>query len=299
VIANCARFKVHQLVRNRVFDKKKLIEIVASTGEITIVASPHVVEAFVNVVIGENKSSANRLGNCGWKRKDDAALPSNKRKQPAHGANNFLRYQELVKVESTAASLRDRDENMSHREASKSMQAALLENGVTLHASTCRDHMEKALGNGCVGIDPQRNGGQALPSTIEKQIAEPVKHLREQSFSVFREDVLKWAEEAIEGTDSAQYFKNGKPTWVWFYGWLSLLLLLFVLLPLMLMPMLMMLALMLMFLPDAIDVAAYVAVDMQMLIHKCGMLLAILMVAMLYRCCQRCCHCFDPQMLLW
>ena len=57
-------------------------------------------------------------------------------------------------------------------------------------------------------------------SAIEKQIADLVKHLREQSFPVFREDVLKWAEEAIEGTDYAQYFKNGKPTRGWFYGWL-------------------------------------------------------------------------------
>ena len=80
--------------------------------------------------------------------------------------------------------------------------------------------MKKALDNGCVGIDPQRNGGQALPSAIEKHIADMVKYLREQSFLVFREDVLKWAEEAIEGTQYAQYFKNGKPTRGWFYGWL-------------------------------------------------------------------------------
>ncbi len=45
--------------------------------------------------------------------------------------------------------------------------------------------------------------------------------------------------------------------------------------------MLMMLALMLMILLDAIDAAAYVVADMQTLIQKCGMLLAILLVAML------------------
>jgi hypothetical protein len=49
---------------------------------------------------------------------------------------------------------------------------------------------------------------------------------------------------------------------------------------------------MLMFLPDAIDAAAYAAADMQTLIQKCGMLLAMLLVAMLCRCCQRCCRCF-------
>ena len=45
--------------------------------------------------------------------------------------------------------------------------------------------------------------------------------------------------------------------------------------------MLMMLALMLTFLLDAIDDAAYVAADMQTLMQKCGMVLAILLVAML------------------
>jgi hypothetical protein len=43
----------------------------------------------------------------------------------------------------------------------------------------------------------------------------------------------------------------------------------------------MMLALMLMFLPDAIDVVAYAAANMQTLIQKCGMLLAMLLVAMM------------------
>ncbi len=59
---------------------------------------------------------------------------------------------------------------------------------------------------------------------------------------------------------------------------LLLLPLLLVLLPLMHMPMLMMLALMPMLLPDAIDVAAYAAADMQTPMQKCGMLLAILLV---------------------
>ncbi len=59
-----------------------------------------------------------------------------------------------------------------------------------------------------------------MPSAIVKQIADLVKHLSENNFPVFREDILKWAEEAIEGTDYAQYFKNGKPTRGWFYGWL-------------------------------------------------------------------------------
>jgi hypothetical protein len=91
---------------------------VASTGDITGVTSPLVVEVF-NDVVGENKSSANRIGKCGRKRKDGAALSFNKRKYPAHGADNFLRYQELVKAKSSATSLRGRDEKCSYLHAGK------------------------------------------------------------------------------------------------------------------------------------------------------------------------------------
>jgi hypothetical protein len=51
-----------------------------------------------------------------------------------------------------------------------------------------------------------------LPSNIEKNIAEMVKHLREQKYPVFPDDVLKWAAEAIEGTDYAAFFPSGMPT---------------------------------------------------------------------------------------
>lgn len=137
MIASCDRSTVHHLVRNRVFGKMKLNAIMSTTGDTTVVAGPPVVEVFHNVV-SEKKSNANRLGKCGRKRKDDAALLSNKRKQPAHGADNFLRYQELVKAKSTASSLRVGDENWSYLRAGKSMQAALKENDVSLHESTCR-----------------------------------------------------------------------------------------------------------------------------------------------------------------
>ena len=54
---------------------------------------------------------------------------------------------------------------------------------------------------------------------MEKQIVDLVKHLREQHYPVFSEDVIKWAEETIEGTDYAKFFPNGKPmTRGWFYG---------------------------------------------------------------------------------
>ena len=71
------------------------------------------------------------------------------------------------------------------------MQAALMENGVTLHESTYRNFVKKPFDNGCVGLEPQRNGDQALPPAMEKQIADMVKHLREQHYPVFSEDVIK------------------------------------------------------------------------------------------------------------
>ncbi len=41
---------------------------------------------------------------------------------------------------------------------------------------------------------------------------------------MFPEDVLKWAEKAIEGTDYARFFPDGKPTRGWlYYGWLRLM----------------------------------------------------------------------------
>ncbi len=86
-----------------------------------------------------------------------------------HGTDSFLWYQELVKAEAAATSLRVRDDNFSYLRAGKSMQTALLEKDVTLHKITSREYVKKALDSGCVGIDPQRSGGQPLSSAIEKQ----------------------------------------------------------------------------------------------------------------------------------
>lgn len=59
-----------------------------------------------------------------------------------------------------------------------------------------------------------------MPATIEKEIANMVKHLREHHFPMFTEDVLKWTEEAIEETEYAKFFPDGKPSKGWIYGWL-------------------------------------------------------------------------------
>jgi len=69
----------------------------------------------------------------------------------------------------------------------------------------------RALDNVSVGLDPQRNEDQALPpSAIEKDFTETVKHLRENHYPVFPDDVMKWTAEAIEGTNHASYFVGAK-----------------------------------------------------------------------------------------
>ncbi len=72
-----------------------------------------------------------------------------------------------------------------------------------------------------IGLDPQRNGGQALPSYIEKEFALTMKHLQEQLFPVFPDYVMKWAAEAIAETEYASYFPDAKPTRGWYRGWVS------------------------------------------------------------------------------
>ena len=218
-IAACDRQAVHQSVRNRVLGKKKMLDMITYLGCVTTVAEV-VVEASVYIDGVASKTNAKRVGQSGRKRKDDGELPSNRLKKHVRGADSFLRYQTACKAEATEASILIRDQNMSYRAAGKSMQAAPKEKGVLLHESTCRVQLIRALHNGCISLDPQRSGGQALPSAIEKDIAEVVKRMREQHYPVFPDDVLKWAAEAIEGTDAASYFPDGKPTKGWYHGWL-------------------------------------------------------------------------------
>ena len=73
VIAACDRQAVHQSSRNRVLGKKKMANMFADIGDVTIVAEG-VVETVVPVVtlVGvASKSNAGRVGNCGRKRKED------------------------------------------------------------------------------------------------------------------------------------------------------------------------------------------------------------------------------------
>jgi hypothetical protein len=187
--------------------RKKMANVFPDKDHVTTDAEG-VVEAVrtldVNVVgVQSSKSNAKRLGNSGRKRKEEGELPSNKLKRNAYGAESCIEYQEACKAEATAPSLLIRNQNISYRGAAKSMQAALMVKCVSVQVSTCRDQVMRAMANGYVGLDPQRNGGQALPSSIEKENALNVKHMREQFSPLFQEDVIKWAVEAIAGTDYA------------------------------------------------------------------------------------------------
>jgi hypothetical protein len=49
----------------------------------------------------------------------------------------------------------------------------------------------------CVDVSPKKLGGTALPSHLEKWIANVVQTLREKKIPVYREEVIQWAEDAI------------------------------------------------------------------------------------------------------
>ena len=149
------------------------------------------------------KSNAKRIGESGRKRKEDDAPPSNKLKKLTHGAGTFFVYQELCVEEPTGASILVRVQGFSFLCAGRATQAALIEKCIFLHESTCHAIVKIAFDNGCVGQEPQRNGGQALPSKIDKDITKTVKLLMEMHFPVFPDDLMKWAAEAIKGTPYA------------------------------------------------------------------------------------------------
>ena len=66
--------------------------------DVRTVIEPPFVEV-VDAVGGAQKGNGNRVGKqCGRKRKEDGALPSNKFKKPTRGAGSFLDYQAVVKV---------------------------------------------------------------------------------------------------------------------------------------------------------------------------------------------------------
>ena len=109
-------------------------------GTINAEGAVETVALDVNViVVPSSKSNAKRIGNNGREHKEDGELPSNKLKKKSYGADNFIENQEACRTEAIAASLLIRDQHISYRGAAKSMQAALMAKGVSVHESACRD----------------------------------------------------------------------------------------------------------------------------------------------------------------
>ncbi len=125
--------------------------MMANMGDLIIVPEPHAVEV-VDDIVNSTKSNVRRFGKYGRKRKDDAALPSNKQKKPSHSADILPRYYGFVKAETTKASLSALDQNHCYHRTGKSVQAR------PMKERACHEHVERFLDNDCIGIDPQRSG---------------------------------------------------------------------------------------------------------------------------------------------
>ena len=81
--------------------------------------------------------------------------------------------------------------------------------------------MQRAIDNNNVAISPKKPRGFALPSHLEKKIANVVRNLRGKKFPVFKEEVLKSAEEAIKDTEYTSYFVGDSPTVAYYKGCLK------------------------------------------------------------------------------
>ena len=135
-----------------------------------------------------------------------SSLPSNKLRRLFKGASSHLEYQELIKETATSAaslylsSSASGESSTSMAKVVKQMQDSLTTAGVEVCDTTCYTHVKKAIANIGIAVSPQISGGAALPSFIEKRIANIVRKLRERKLPVFQPEVLKWAEEAIKDT---------------------------------------------------------------------------------------------------
>jgi hypothetical protein len=82
---------VPQSARNHFRGKQTIMVMVASIGDVPMVADPPSVEVF-DVLGVAQKNIGNRIGKCGRERKENGALSSNKLKKPMRGAKSFLEY---------------------------------------------------------------------------------------------------------------------------------------------------------------------------------------------------------------
>jgi len=127
-------------------------------------------------------------------------LPSSKLHRAFKGAASHLDYQEALKIEALAVAARFKAAQGSaavgetpsfNDDAVKGMRSALMARGVQVCQSTCWTHLQKVIDDNSVGISPQKPSDSALPSHLEKKIANVVRNLRGKKFPVFREEVLK------------------------------------------------------------------------------------------------------------
>ena len=223
-IARADRSKISATVNNRLKSAKALKAVTEGFPQPT---AKHVPAATTHEARGEKRR---RAANSRSRDVDDNdKLPSSKLQRPFKGAPSHLEYQQIMKEEATAAALRMianphsdiSPTGVSLNEAAKGMTQAVEARRVTVCLSTCKTQIKKALGNNGKGVSPQKPGGVALPSSIEKKIAKVVRDLRQRKFPVFPEEIMRWAGEMIDGTEYASYFPDGMPTVGWYRGWLK------------------------------------------------------------------------------
>jgi hypothetical protein len=66
----------------------------------------------------------------------------------------------------------------------------MIDNGVSLSDRACNKSIVSAIANNYIGKSIQKPEGQALPSSIEKSIANTVKRIRENKCHVFLDEVI-------------------------------------------------------------------------------------------------------------
>jgi hypothetical protein len=204
-----------------------MIEILSNHEQVTAIAkvfAPHVLGEYA--IRGEKRRRA-RSQRIASRDDDSLSLPSNKHRRLFKEAASHLEYQDLMKEKATStASLYLSNQyfgesSTSMARAVKEMQESLTSAGMEVCDTSCYTHVKKTIANNGVGLSPQKPGGVALPSHIEKRVANVVRTLRARKLPVFQSEVLKWAEEEIKGTEYGKYFVNGNPTIGWYIDWLK------------------------------------------------------------------------------
>jgi hypothetical protein len=146
-------------------------------------------------------------------------IDSRQRRFPkaCHGLENHLVCQEMMKAKATVASAFV-SAGISMNVVAFRMMDSLRAKDIEVSKNTCITHIKNAINNGGMGISPQKTGGCALPSSIEKKIASSVIALRRLKFPVFPDEVMKRAGEAIAGIPFTDMFENGCPGRGWYRG---------------------------------------------------------------------------------